>query len=99
MGRLTRGGYMTEAMFLKERCSVESGAVTTRPELYAAYCEYCVERGEVPISKFVFGRVVIQLVPELFGVLPGTGRGTAHWFGLALKTEGAKTQAKGGPVS
>lgn len=67
------------AAFLDERCVASPGARGTSKALYDAYCAWCQDNAEDPVSARVFG---LRLKDK--GFRQGRTERSRHWIGIGL---------------
>jgi putative DNA primase/helicase len=83
----------SHSLFIKEEVTkVDDGQITLN-EMYAAYAEYCNERGWAAIGRNKFGSLIPDIVTRQFGKTPRhdvpdsvTGKATRGWGGIGLRT-------------
>jgi phage/plasmid-associated DNA primase len=82
------------ALFVKEELIKADGQQLTVGECFAAYVEYCTNRGWVTLSRNKFGQVVVDEVARSYGITLrhdireiGGGRAQRGWNGLGLRRE------------
>lgn len=83
-------------IFIREELVKDEDAQITSDQLFAAYADYCFERGWLTISRHRFGQQVGDLVTRQYGKAlrkdipdPETGKAQRGWRGLALKANDA----------
>jgi putative DNA primase/helicase len=77
--------------FIEDRCVLDPKAHTRTSDLYAAYYEWAITNGELPVLSMK------KLAPRYkkLGLESGKNKGFRGWWGVALK-EGATWTLRGG---
>jgi hypothetical protein len=78
-------------LFIKSELVKSEGAQLTVQECFAAYAEYCNERGWTTLSRNKFGQLVGDVVTRQHGltvrhdIRDDTGKSQRGWCGLELR--------------
>lgn len=80
--------------FNREKIEHEDGATITYNDVYAAYCQWCEEKGKEPLAQPTFGREF----GELKGIRKEKIAGRVRYIGIAVQGAAETTEDKNPPV-